>query len=573
LAKNQACIQWPTFWGLAEPKISFQKFFSDESEEAQMENLAFVISTSAIVLIFVGPAISQPGSDINAKVAQLDIGKATIDDVVRIFGEPEKYFRGRETFTKDNLPSTYMAAYPGGFFVFMSGGKVSELRFEEPGAGYVFRGKLKLGSSLGEVLEVLGQPAETVVGEELGVAKDGVLYKDINGRKGHCYYSRKEQGIRLFLSNYNVTALYLTSTAQRGSSETGKTSKDSTLRRLELVESVEEFDDVRNKDLSKLDLSKGKRLIRTLQFNQKTIWPSSENMPVGVDPNQLLTSGMNPGLGVRELHHQGITGKGVNVAIIDQPMYLDHPEFVGKIAAYYDTGCGEESSSMHGPAVTSLLVGTNCGTAPDAQVYYAAAPSWKRDAAYEAKALDWIIQQNENLPISEKIRVVSVSAAPSSPNTRDKNRHMWPQACARAEAAGIMVLDCTEERGFIGKCWYNSRVPESIASCTPGHPKEGAYFPPDHILAPAWGRTVAEESKKGDFGYIYGRGGVSWTIPYCAGVLALGWQIRPDLTPEQMRELLFESAHTKKDGAKIINPKKFIRLVQKAKVVTPTHRR
>ncbi len=539
-----------------------------------MKNITFTVSASVIVLIFVSLVISQPESDINARVAQLDFDKATLDDVIRIFGEPEKYVWGGKTFTEDNLPSVYIAAYPGGFSVFMSRGKVSELRFEEPGVGYVFRGKLKLGSSLDEVLEVLGQPTETVTGGELQVAKDGVLYKDINDRKGHCYYSRKEQGIRLFFFDYNVTALYLTSTVQRGSSETGRASKDSKLQRLELVESVDEFDDVRSKDLSKLDLSKRKKLIRTLQFNQKTIWPSPEKMPVGADPNRVLTAGMNPGLGVRELHRQGITGKGVNVAIIDQPMYLDHPEFAGKIAAYYNTGCGKENSSMHGPAVASLLVGTNCGTAPDVRVYYVAAPSWTEDSAYQAKALDWIVEQNRALSASEKIRVVSVSAAPSGPGSPfEKNQQMWDQSCDRAEAAGIMVLDCTAHRGFIGKCWYNPKVPKSVASCTPGHPKEGAYFSPDRILAPAWGRTVAEEYKKGDFGYIYGRGGISWTIPYCAGVLALGWQIRPDLTPDQMRELLFESAYTKKNGAKIVNPKKFIRLVRKTKVTTPTQRR
>lgn len=54
-----------------------------------------------------------------------------------------------------------------------------------------------------------------------------------------------------------------------------------------------------------------------------------------------------------KLYQQGITGKGVNVAIIDQPMYLDHPEFTGKIAEYYDTSCGSESN-MYGPVVTSL---------------------------------------------------------------------------------------------------------------------------------------------------------------------------------------------------------------------------
>jgi hypothetical protein len=322
------------------------------------------------------------------------------------------------------------------------------------------------------------------------------------------------------------------------------------------IESVNEFDDVRSKDLSKLDLSSRKGLIATLKFNQRTVWPEQAKMPPGSNPNKILSDAMNPGLGVRELHQQGITGKGVNVAIIDQPLFLDHPEFAGKIVAYYDTGCDTDECSMHGPAVASLLVGTNCGTAPDAKVYYAAAPSWKGDTAYEAKALNWIIKQNKKLPASEKIRVVSVSAAPSSPNVRDKNQHMWDRACARAEEDGIMVLDCTNShRGFISRCWYAARDPENVTKCNPGSPPNRRFqLDPTDIgfFVPSSLRTTAEESDEGECSYIYwGRGGLSWAIPYCAGVLAMGWQIRPDLTPAQMKDLLFASAYVHESGATI----------------------
>jgi len=349
--------------------------------------------------------------------------------------------------------------------------------------------------------------------------------------------------------------------------QTACTSRHSSCHPISPLEQVSEFNDVRWKDLSKLNLNGRDGLIATLTFNQKTVWPAPQKMPPGDKPEKILADAMNPGLGIRELHKEGITGKGVNVAIIDQPLYQDHPEFAGKIVAYYDTGCGTESS-MHGPAVTSLLVGTNCGTAPDARVYYAAAPSWKGDAAYEADALRWIIAQSEKLPPSEKIRVVSVSAAPSSPQMRPKNNNMWAPACAAAEAAGIIVLDCTEDknRGFIGVCWYNIKVPESVPQCTPGFPGKEPLFDTKHILAPASPRTTAEEYDEGNFSYQYhGRGGLSWAIPYVAGVLALGWQIQPQLTPQQMKDLLFQSAYTKEDGSKIINPKEFIRLVKKAK--------
>ena len=372
--------------------------------------------------------------------------------------------------------------------------------------------------------------------------------------QGKLYLTYKAKGLEFIIHKKNRTVM-----------EISVTKKISRLP--EPIKSVKPYDDVRWKDLSKLDLSTRKKLIATLTFNQKTVWPEQAKMPPGSDPNKILTDALNPGLGVRELHQQGITGEGVNVAIIDQPMYLVHPEFAGKIVAYHDTGCQTDESSMHGPLVASLLVGTNCGTAPDARVYYAAVPSWKMDAAYYAKGLDWIIAQNEKLPEEEKIRVVSVSASPNQSSWA--NRQMWDRACARAEADGIMVLDCTNSRrrGFIGRCWYNARVPESVAQCNPWAPpnREFRGNPTDMgILVPSSPRTAAED---GDVpGYQYaGRGGLSRAIPYCAGVLAMGWEVNPELSPEQMRKLLFKSAFTKKNGAKIIYPKKFIHLVRRAK--------
>ena len=89
-------------------------------------------------------------------------------------------------------------------------------------------------------------------------------------------------------------------------------------------------------------------------------------------------------------------------------------------------------------------------------------------------------------------------------------------------------------------------------------------------MAPTSLRTVARQDKPDRSSYqYYGRGGLSWGIPYVAGVLAMGWQVRPELSPEQMKELLFQSAFTNDNGVKIINPKAFIRMVQAAKTDSP----
>ena len=328
---------------------------------------------------------------------------------------------------------------------------------------------------------------------------------------------------------------------------------------------IQPFNDVRNKDLSGYDFSDKPDLIQTLWFNRDTIWPPASKMPPGVKPSKIMTRGKNPGLGVRSLHKQKVTGEGVSVAIIDQPLDLNHPEYKGKIVAYKDfVNDPSQPTSMHGPAVASLLVGRKIGVAPGARLYYAAVPSWKLDAAYYQRALDWVIARNKALPKGERIRVVSVSACPSGQGTPyTKNTQKWDAACRRAEKAGILVLDCTYHRGIVGVCYYDAKKPDKVERCTPGFPgMESGKFP-ELILAVTSPRTQAEVQEPGEFSYQYmGRGGLSWGIPYCAGVLAMGWQLSPELSKGEIVALLFESAYKPDEQTNIINPKAFISLVR-----------
>jgi len=314
-------------------------------------------------------------------------------------------------------------------------------------------------------------------------------------------------------------------------------------------------DDVRNRDLRNYDLVDLGKSIFTLWFNEKTRFPTDAAKmpkPENYQPGYILETGKNPGLGVRGLHGRGITGKGVNVAIIDQPLYIDsHPEYAGKITEYKDFDCQSESS-MHGPGVVSLLVGETTGTAPGAKVYYAAAPSWTGDATYYADAIDWIVETNKNLPEGEKIRVISISAAPTPSNKDWTNGKAYLESVKRAKEAGILVLDCSTENGIIGACVYDFNNPEDVALCrTLSWAKKG-------ILTPVQ-RTTAEEYDKGDFSYQYdGEGGLSWAIPYAAGVLAMGWEIRPELTADEIVKILSDTAYINAEGNRFIHPTAFI---------------
>ncbi|MEA5077442.1 MAG: hypothetical protein VB013_02615, partial [Anaerolineaceae bacterium] len=133
------------------------------------------------------------------------------------------------------------------------------------------------------------------------------------------------------------------------------------------IQTLEPFMDIRGYDLENYQKPIDRSLIETFWYDGATNWPSS----VVSLANQVLEEGKNPGLGVRDLHAQGITGKGVSVAIIDQPLGLNHPEYKGRIFVYkyFNPTDKKPQSDLHGPAVASLLVGTNTGTAPDAKLY------------------------------------------------------------------------------------------------------------------------------------------------------------------------------------------------------------
>jgi tRNA threonylcarbamoyladenosine modification (KEOPS) complex Pcc1 subunit len=179
--------------------------------------------------------------DINAKVAKLNLKTANLSRVIKIFGEPIEYTWNNQTFSKNNLPSTYSLDYSNGFSVLMSNGKVEELRHSQP--GYKFRGKLQVGSLLQQVLEVIGKPKQIVEGKR-NEFKDGVLYKDIDGKQGCCYYARSDRGVRTFFLDYKVSALYVTRSdfsARKRSRDTAKAPAAATPQPTAITKAAEEL--------------------------------------------------------------------------------------------------------------------------------------------------------------------------------------------------------------------------------------------------------------------------------------------------------------------------------------------
>jgi beta-lactamase regulating signal transducer with metallopeptidase domain len=143
------------------------------------------------------------------RIARLDIDTAGPDEVRMLFGEPSRYVWGNQTFSADALPETnYIMCYPCSFNVWLQKGRIMEIRHER-GSQYAYRGTLRVGSTLQEALDLLGQPTETVAGQE-NEFKDGVLYRDIDGDTGHDYYHRSDQKVRVWFADDKVIAIYMT---------------------------------------------------------------------------------------------------------------------------------------------------------------------------------------------------------------------------------------------------------------------------------------------------------------------------------------------------------------------------
>jgi hypothetical protein len=159
--------------------------------------------------------------DFAEKLEKLDIDNADLKDVIRTFGKPANYAWGQEQFNPDNLPQSYIVNYSDDFSIYFSEGKIVELRHEGP--DFTFMGKIKVGTPLAEVLDVFGMPDETVEGGE-NRFQDNVLYMDIEGRKGYCYYRRTDKNARLWFLNYEVIAIY-TTRSDYGEDGVGKSPK------------------------------------------------------------------------------------------------------------------------------------------------------------------------------------------------------------------------------------------------------------------------------------------------------------------------------------------------------------
>jgi subtilisin family serine protease len=324
--------------------------------------------------------------------------------------------------------------------------------------------------------------------------------------------------------------------------------------------------DLRSYDLSNLNFSKSLNDLMYADFDSKTIWPATDRMPQNFDWRQIMELGKNPGLGIRKLHAQGITGRSVGIAIIDQPLIVDHQEYTSQMRLYEEINISPNTESqMHGPAVASIAVGKTVGVAPDADLYYIG--SWTGDWGtggpdnftynfrYYAQAVRRILEINKQLPDGRKIRVIAMQTGWSSDQAGYKE---ITDAVNEAKAAGLLVVSSSLEETFGFKFQALGRAPladpDKFESYEPGLFWAKEYYlgeqfsgrlpvPTDSLLVPMDSRTTAGPGGRDEY-VFYREGGWSWSIPYIAGTYALAAQVKPTITPNEFWQLALQTGKT-----------------------------
>jgi subtilisin family serine protease len=325
-----------------------------------------------------------------------------------------------------------------------------------------------------------------------------------------------------------------------------------------------------------------------ISFNTDTKFPeSSAKLPKDFEPEYILEFNKNPGLGIRDLHKQGITGAGISIAVIDQNLLNDHEQYKDNLMYYEKIHCTGDTAQMHGPAVASIAVGKDIGVAPEAKLYYIATTfghfledgNFELDISILADCILRILDINKNLPESEKIRVISISRGYGA---SDKGYKEITEAIDKANEENVFVITTSTEEYYknfdlfgMGRDYLASA--DDFKSYEPASWVQNELYSSGSnqwyenlTLFPMGSRTYAGCTGNQKYEIVHS-GGLSWAVPWCAGFYALCCQVKPDITPQEFIDAVNSTAvpaESVRDGksylfGNIVNPAEVIKFLQK----------
>jgi uncharacterized repeat protein (TIGR02543 family) len=247
------------------------------------------------------------------------------------------------------------------------------------------------------------------------------------------------------------------------------------------------------------------------------------------------------------------TGKDVLVAVIDTGIDIDHPDFSGRISAKsYNSHTLQEGLEYvrddygHGTHVSGILAGARSkdvsGAAPDVQIIAIKANRTVMPDEFTADSLLRAI----NYAVENGAKIINMSLGRDYSQGEDQLEH---DVLAKAVAGGVTVVCAAGNRGY-DHASYPAAYPEAIAVSATG--QDGLFYsaysnygPEVDIAAP--GENIYTTGRGG--GYAY-HSGTSMAAPNVAGAAALVLALHPAYSPQQVRDVLCQTARDAGEAGK-----------------------
>lgn len=342
---------------------------------------------------------------------------------------------------------------------------------------------------------------------------------------------------------------------------------------------VASIDEIKNEhtldyhDLSALDLREHKDLFMYAPtesmprsgirgWTTNVIWPSPDKMPDGFNPMEIMERAKRPNT------NAGATGRGINIAVIDNMLDTTNPEYAGQIKYFEGAIDGQQlPPNKHASMVVGHIAGQHTGMAPDANIYFFTKrtyPDRKKFDQEICKVLQNVIKFNNEQTPENKIHILSCSWG-----ARKKYSPQVYELFDQLEASGVKIILCgSDDMTADYTMSMRDFIPCNNPNMTDVQPDVQAAgqemldnwaikYTPDKIVGIP---TNMRTTPMGADGWQYNiTGGESSAAPYIAGVYAAalsGNQLfitRPDWQSE-LNDILKSTATQTPDGNYMINP-------------------
>lgn len=257
---------------------------------------------------------------------------------------------------------------------------------------------------------------------------------------------------------------------------------------------------------------------------------------------------------IPEVHRRyGLRGEGIRIGVIDTGVDASHPDLEGRILAYRDftsVHTQPRDESGHGTHVAGTLVGGNSsgvqlGIAPEAKLLVARALAGSSGKKELLEAMQWMLDPDQDPSTADQPEVVSMSW-----HVGIGDIEAFYRAIDTFVAAGIAPNFSAGNMGPDGGVTRPKKYPSSIAVGAVDDNDLVAEFSSrgpvtyklQKLKKPEWvAPGVAVLSARPGGGYRY-MNGTSMAAPHSAGVIALLRQANPDLSVDEIRQVLIATA-------------------------------